>query len=278
MPHQTHLSAEAPPPPRALAARIFARYLRGLARKHFSAVHLGGPVVRAGGTAGEPAVLFVANHTNWWDGFLAALVTDRLGLHFQILMEAVNLGRYPVFDHVGALPLRRDSRSGAYADLQAAAQRLGRAGTALWIFPQGRRRPAAAPIGDTERGAAQLALLAGRPLDIQPVAFRYAYLGEQLPEAFAWLGERFPATRRLGDSAGSVSDGGATARAARRELAGEIERRLQLTVTALDRRLAEERLEEFTLLVPGRLSINKRLDRARHALGLLPGPFDPRNG
>jgi hypothetical protein len=30
--------------------------------------------------------------------------------------------------------------------------------------------------------------------------------------------------------------------------------------------------------VQGRRSVNKRLDRVRHALGLLRGPFDERNG
>jgi hypothetical protein len=30
--------------------------------------------------------------------------------------------------------------------------------------------------------------------------------------------------------------------------------------------------------VAGRLSINKRMDRVRHAVGLLRGRFEPRNG
>jgi len=46
----------------------------------------------------------------------------------------------------------------------------------------------------------------------------------------------------------------------------------------LDARLAEWRLDGFTLLLPGPLSINKRLDRVRHFIGSLEGPFDHRNG
>ncbi len=280
MPSTPPPASPIPAPPRRFAARGFAWYVRGLARRHFAAVHLG---PRPGPPAGaeDSAVLFVANHTNWWDGFLAALVSARLGRDFRILMEAVNLDRYRVFNHVGALPMRRDSRTGAYADLAAAARHLERGRTALWIFPQGQRRPAAAPIRDTERGAAQLALLAGRAVTIQPVAFRYAYLGEQQPEAFVWLGESWQVATSPDPHVATAPLGNrraATVRAARRTLAAEIERALRLSVAALDQRLATESLGEFEVLVPGRLSINKRVDRARHALGLLPGPFHPRNG
>jgi hypothetical protein len=59
---------------------------------------------------------------------------------------------------------------------------------------------------------------------------------------------------------------------------GEIERALAATVAALDHLLEREDLEDFEVMVPGRLSMNKRLDRLRHRLGLLPGAFEARNG
>ena len=248
------------------------RYLRGLARRHFSALRLGGPPSRR-----LPAgpVLFVANHTNWWDGFLACLVTERLGREFQILMEAVHLERYWMFNRVGALPMHRGSARQAWADLERAARYLQRPRTGLWIFPQGARRPPRAALADTERGAAHLALAAGRPLTIWPVAFRYAYLGEQLPEAFIWLGQPMP---WRSDPPEGWQGEGTSARARRGGLHRRIEAALQATVSALDARLTTEDLSEMDLLLPGRLSINKRLDRARHALGFLRGRFDPRNG
>lgn len=213
----------------------------------------------------------MANHTNWWDGFLAYLLTARMGLHVHVLMEAVHLERYWMFKLVGTLPLRRDVAAGAYADLAAAARHLRRPATGMWIFPQGVRTAPDTPIRGTGRGAAHLALSLDQPLTLWPVAFRYRHLGEQLPEAFAWLGEPW----EIGTAAG---DEGADRRAARRGLALRIEQELQRTVDALDARLASETLEEFAVLIPGRLSINKRLDRVRHALGLLRGPFEQRNG
>ena len=251
-----------PPPPTRLAQRLFERYIRRQAGRHFTGVHWA--------RRGSPArwdrsipTLFVANHTNWWDGFLAFLVGRTLGLDFQVLMEARHLARYRVFLKVGALPLRRDRAREAYADLAAAAGYL-RPGAGLWVFPQGERRPAAErPVG-CERGAAHLALGHPGPLRICPVAFRYAFVGEQLPEAFVLVGEEW--------------------RPRREELTGRepvmraIEARLVATVDGLDELVAPERLDAFQPLAGGRLSVNKRLDRVRHAVGLLRGPFEVRNG
>ena len=262
-----------PAPPTRFAAQGFARYLRGLFQQQFAAVYLG-PARLASTAAPVGPILFVANHTNWWDGFLAYLVGARLGLHFHILMEAVNLDRYWMFKFIGALPMRRNSAPAAYADLAAAGRHLRRPLTGLWVFPQGRRSSPDAPIRETERGAAHLALALGHPVTIWPVAFRYRYLGEQLPEAFAWLGEPWV----VGGAATSGAVGGSAMKRSRCALALEIERRLQTTVDQLDQRLALESVGEFDILIPGRLSINKRLDRVRHALGLLRGPFERRNG
>ena len=49
-------------------------------------------------------------------------------------------------------------------------------------------------------------------------------------------------------------------------------------VEQLDGARREERLDEFRLLVRGSISLNKRLDRMRHRLGWLEGPYEERNG
>ncbi|MBA3658723.1 MAG: 1-acyl-sn-glycerol-3-phosphate acyltransferase [Gemmatimonadales bacterium] len=240
----------------------FERYLRGLARRHFTGVHW---LVRAGVPRSDTDLptLFVGNHTNWWDGFLALLATRSLGLDYQVLMEAQHLARYPFFRRVGALPLRRSPARVAYADLKAAAPRLA-PGAGLWVFPQGRRRPPQEPIADCERGAAHLIRQHRGPVRLCPVAFRYSFTSEQLPEAFLlvdtpWIAEPDSGTGR-------------------RAMMADIEARLRTTVAALDEMMRVESFAEFRPLIAGRLSVNKRLDRARHAVGLLRGPFEIRNG
>jgi 1-acyl-sn-glycerol-3-phosphate acyltransferase len=174
--------------------------------------------------------LFVANHTNWWDGFFAFLLAQELGQRFHILMEAGNLERYRAFKLIGVLPMRRDVPRHAYADLASAAGVLG-PGTGLWIFPQGSRRPAGERPGGCERGAAQLVRSAPGSLRVCPVAFRYPFLGEQLPEAFALVGQPWIST-----SAAELD---------RRALMGRIERGLGETLDDLDRLLATEELGRF---------------------------------
>lgn len=253
-----------PPPPSRLATTLFERYVRREARRYFSGVRLA-VRDRPDGWQRETPTIFVANHTNWWDGFLAFLVTRSLGLDFQVLMEARNLNRYRAFLRVGALPMRRDRPREAYQDLTAAAAYL-RPGVGLWVFPQGSRRPPAEPIGRCERGAAHLAMALERPVRFCPVAFRYAFVGEQLPEAFILVGEAWV---HRPDAASPVTRSGLMA------LVGQ---RLTSTLDALDSLVRDERLEAFEALTPEHLSVNKRMDRFRHAFGLLGGRFEARNG
>jgi hypothetical protein len=116
--------------------------------------------------------------------------------------------------------------------------------------------------GRLERGAAQLAVRHIGPLRLCPVAFRYPFMSEQLPEAMALVGRSW------------LHDGGDDRKALTERIGGA----MRDTVAALDARLATEALDGFRILVPGKLSINKRMDRVRHSLGLLRGPFEARNG
>jgi len=246
-----------------MASRAFGWYLDRLAARHFTTVRWHRSEDCR--SWGETALLLVANHTSWWDGFMAHQVTRALGLAFQILMDARGVRDYPLFRRLGAVPVRRESPVQAVRDLHAIAGNL-RAGVAVWIFPQGERRPAGEPVRGTERGAAQLALGAGQAVRIVPVGFRYLFLSEQLPEAFVHLGRSWLATP---ENAGSD---------ARRSLAGDIEAGITGSLAELDRALAAENVDGYDVLIRGRLSINKRMDRVRHAVGTMEGPFEERNG
>lgn len=259
------LSYRAPSP---LATRALARYFRSLFRKHFAAVQWASVEDVKGWDRSVPT-LFIANHTSWWDGFFSFLLSRELGLTFHILMEARHLERYRVFRSIGAMPMRRDSLRGAWEDLSAAGEAL-RPGVGLWIYPQGRRRDEHAPIMNIERGAAHLAVTHRGPIRICPVAFRYGFGSEQLPEGFALIGNSW------------IQDGTKD----RREVADQMEKVMNQTVIALDVRRTENREQGargssgslFSVLCSPALSINKRMDLIRHRLGLLKGDFDPRNG
>jgi hypothetical protein len=250
----------APPPPGPFAARAFDHYLTGLARKHFASVRWN---ARDDWRAWPPLpTLVVANHTNWWDGFLSHQISRAMGKHFRILMEARNLARYRVFLRIGALPMERRSRSQAMRDLAVATACLA-PDALVWIYPQGERRPAPEPIAALEGGAAWMVERHGGPIRILPVAFRYPFLSEQQPEPLALLGASW-----VVDPAAMPS---------RAVLMEQITARLGETVAALDGCITSEALDDFTLLVAGRPSINTRLDAVRYQLGLLTD-YDRRNG
>ncbi len=250
----------APPPPGPFAARAFDHYLTGLARKHFASVRWGG---QEDWRAWAPLpTLVIANHTNWWDGFLSHQITRAMGRHFRILMEARNLARYQIFRRIGALPIERRSRTQGMRDLAVATACLA-PDALVWIYPQGERRPASEPIAALEGGAAWMVERHGGPLRILPVAFRYPFLSEQQAEPLALLGaswvvqpEQLPTRQRLRE---------------------QIAAGLRETVAELDARLAREALEGLSTLIAGRPSINTRLDAVRHRLGML-DDYDRRNG
>ncbi len=249
-------------PPKQWAVNWFDGYFRRLFRKHFHSTRLA--------TMDDPATwdrsiptLLVANHSTWWDGFFVWMLSREMGRQAHILMEAKNLAKYGAFRWIGVKPMRRDSLVGAYEDLMAARSCL-RPETIVWIFPQGARRPVLETPRQLERGAAQLALAYGKPVRIGAVALRFPFIGEQQPEAFALAGPTWIL------EPGMYAD--------RRALMARIGDDLQQVLDALDQRLREERVDDFRVIVQGKLSVNKRADRLRHATGLLDGTFEARNG
>lgn len=248
------------PPPGPFAVRAFERYVARLARKTFASVRWHA----LDDWAAWPPLptLVVANHTNWWDGFLSSPLSTAMGQRFRILMEAKNLSRYQIFKRVGAIPVERRSPMQAMRDLALATACLA-PGMMLWIYPQGQRTPASAPIADLERGAAWMIERHGGPIRVLPVAFRYPFLGEQQPECFILAGQSWV-----------EAPGEGMVRAA---LHARVTEGLRTTVAALDALLVTEALEDFATLIAGRPSINTRLDAIRHRLGLL-DDYDRRNG
>ena len=252
------------PPPRPLAVRAFNRYFRSqlgealrddstrlrerrrpLGSRHAHAVRrqsheLVGrpPRVRRGARAGPPG------RTSSW-------------------MPSTSSATRPS-DLPERSPCAGTSPRAAYDDLRA-ARALPPAEAALWIFPQGARRPQA------ERP--ERAWAAARPAWPGGTIGRFgcAPWPSATPIWVSSCPKRSPGWASRGswdrESIGS-----------RRALAPVLEQDLLGALDALDGLLRTESLGAFRTIVAGPLSINKRMDRVRHALGLLRGPFEARNG
>lgn len=240
-----------PPPPRDQAARGFSWYLDRLARRTFATVrwHQGGAATQC-----DRPILVIANHTSWWDGFLSHQVSRKIGRHFRILMEAEHLARYPALRWIGALPMERRSPQQAMRDLATATACLA-PDSLVWIYPQGRRSPAPAPMERLEQGAAWMLLRHDGPLRVLPVGFRYPFTSEQLPEVCIRVGTPW-----------DVEPGHGLDRAM---IMSRMALMLTETIAQLDADVAVEDFSCYATLVAGRDSINLKFDRMRQRLGLL---------
>ena len=123
----------------------------------------GGPAVDA-----ATPTIFVANHTNWWDGFLAFLVARSLGVGFQVLWKRRTSAA--IAGSFGSGPCRCGGcrPRAAYADLMAAVGYLPPRCRSVGL-PAGRAAPARGAGGAlrARRGAARAGLTGSRSASVR---------------------------------------------------------------------------------------------------------------
>lgn len=134
----------------------------------------------------QQPVLFCATHVGWWDGLVLLPVDEALGTDGHVLMDAGQLAKLGFFRWLGALGLDRRSPAAMRRGMREAASVLDRPGRSLWMFPQGRHRPAhLRPLG-LQRGVELLAKMTGAA--IVPVALTYAFREAPQPSALLSFG------------------------------------------------------------------------------------------
>ncbi len=134
-------------------------------------------------------MIICANHSTWWDGYVALLVARQLGVDPYLMMEEAQLRRYLFFSWIGCFSVDRQNARSAMQSLQYAARILKeKAGRMVWLFPQGEIAPNDHRPLEFFTGAAHLARLTAPSL-VYPLAIRIDYLAEQQPDLFISLGE-----------------------------------------------------------------------------------------
>lgn len=164
--------------PRFLA--LARRYARRRVAHDLDGVWVSGLDGARAALAGGP-VIFAANHVAWWDALLLVVLDRALGGVGWAVMDAANLRRLPFLGWVGALPLDRSSHERSIACLQASAALLDRPGRSLWIFPQGRQRPAHLRPLDLKHGLDTVHAAAAVP--VIAVSVNYVFLERNRPAA-----------------------------------------------------------------------------------------------
>jgi len=170
---------------------LSGRAVRGLGRyliwRDFSEVLQEGPVSEP---SPDSPVLYLANHSTWWDGFLMLRVHQRLRAGpLLTVIDADQLRRYPALRAAGGVEL--DPRSVASMKyLLRGLSTLAVPGLGVSLFPQGkihssRRRP----LG-FRRGLEGVARALGSPT-IVPVAMHVEPLNRRRPTAFVLVGRPY---------------------------------------------------------------------------------------
>lgn len=162
----------------------FGLYLLPLLRRSFSHL-LGSNIVQIP----ERPVIFIANHSSWWDGLLFFQLNHTVWKHdIHMMMHEKNLKNYIFFRYLGAFSIDRQNPKDIIRSLQY-AENLLKHNKSVVLFPQGDEfhqeiRPLAFHSGIGY-------LLEKHPdIPVVPITFYYSFRHEQKPEV--WIRQGSP--------------------------------------------------------------------------------------
>ncbi|MGQ9820132.1 MAG: lysophospholipid acyltransferase family protein [Candidatus Kapaibacteriales bacterium] len=133
------------------------------------------------------AVLIIANHVSWWDGFWVEYLNQKLlqrKLYFMMLEE--QLKKHWYFQYTGGYSIKKGSRTVIYS-IDYSIQLLKQSGNALLMFPQGHIQSMHNNNMKFERGIERV--IANIPPETQVlfVANLVDYLADMKPNLYIYL-------------------------------------------------------------------------------------------
>ena len=185
MPKSTIITAYKHGWPKLAVAAMIRRKLRsGLFRIRVQGLE----AMRSAIDADPSGMLFLANHSCWWDLFLVHQINETVPVDGYGMMEHFNLLRFGFFRRIGAFSVDRTDPASVRASLDYAALLLRRPRAAVWVFPQGKIETNDVRPLVFQPGIRALVRCSGR-VRIVPVALRYEFWQDERPEALVRFGE-----------------------------------------------------------------------------------------
>lgn len=227
----------------SFADLVFGMYHARLLKKHFYRVHLAGRKNMDCINKALPVILY-ANHSNWWDGFIAYLITSKVfKADDYLMMDIEQMEKYRFFKYVGVFSVNRNDAKDALNTLNYAADLLHDSKRYLWVFPQGIMQPQDKRPIEFFGGTAKLAEKLGS-VNMVPVSFRYEYLMEQRPEVFINIGKP------------DIIQGEIP-----KDLTLQIQNKLTKDLDELKEKVVSVNLADFETIFAGKSSRNKTVDK-----------------
>ncbi len=133
-------------------------------------------------------VLYLANHSSWWDGMIIFLLTEKASeLDHYMMMEEKQLKQYAFFRKLGAFPVHKEKLKSVKQALMTAKENM-KAGGAVWLFPQGKIMHQDTRPLELEGGASFL-VRQFEQVVIKPVTLQYTFNQFQKPTVSVVFGE-----------------------------------------------------------------------------------------
>ncbi len=163
----------------------FRRYVRWRITRTFDGLWVDGLDATRRLARRDP-LIFATNHVGFWDPLVVVAIDEALATEGYALMDSHSLGKLPFFRWVGAVPIDRSTAAASRRGLRTGANLCHGAGRAVWVFTQGRPRPAHLRPLDVKPGIRVLARLA--KARVVPVALQYLFRETDQPAIFVSLG------------------------------------------------------------------------------------------
>lgn len=205
------------------------------------------------GVERERPILYIANHSSWWDGLLLFHLWRRSGedRHY-VMMDEEQLAKYRFFRKLGAYSVDKSAPGSSRASLRYTEELLAR-GNRVWLFPQGDIRHLESRPLALRRGAEYL-LRRVPQAAVVPVTFYYTQGLHSKPEASLEIGRPMSEDWAALDRR-SVMD------RLQNGLQRQLDRHRDRAIAAVDDPVSAGRADR-ELLRAG-LSVNEKFDRVR---------------
>lgn len=161
---------------------LFQWLTRVLLKQNFSSVHIEGEFIDRG-----PAVLVLANHIAWWDGFWMEYLNQkqcRRKLYFMMLEE--QLKKHWYFQYAGGYSIRTNSRQVAES-MEYTIELLKGDEHFVFLFPQGEIRSSHARPIRFKRGIGQMLEKTDDQTQVLFVASVFDYFSNPKPQLTLYL-------------------------------------------------------------------------------------------
>lgn len=168
---------------------VFRRYnALWLLARHFHSFSIAGELSPAGPDSEGKPLLYMMNHSSWWDGLLAYHAFSKEGDgDFYCMMEERQLQKYRFFRKLGAYSIDRSRTPDIMASLRYSA-RLLKEGGRVWMYPQGEIMPLPSRPLELQPGISLVLRLCPEAA-VVPVTLYHGLFGHSRPEASLLAGK-----------------------------------------------------------------------------------------